>query len=148
MKAIPLRARDGSVRAYALVDELDYEVLWRSNWSLNSKGYARRRKPCHEYMHRAIGAMMLGRPLGREQVHHGKGGILDNRRSNLVVCADGGEHRRIYHSREGIGVCRHRQSGRWMAYLDLPGKKRRYLKTHETEAAALAVVEEARRAVA
>jgi hypothetical protein len=46
----------------------------------------------------------------------------------------------------GLGVCFHKQSGRWLAYLD--PKPRRYHGLHPTRDAALAVVEEARHAVA
>lgn len=191
MKQIPLRARDGSIRAHALVDDEDYEWLMQWRWYQHSGGYAATKAMGPRYMHREVGARMLGRALAGGQVHHGPGGILDNRRANLTVCANQLEHKAQHFEHPGVrfdgernewyvrltidgrlvwlgsyatkeealevsrtrerpprepslGVCFHKQSGRWLAYLD--PKPRRYLGLHPTRDAAIAVVEEARRA--
>lgn len=86
MKRIPLRAKDGSVRAYALVDDADFE--WLSQWPWHfSMGYAMRkggRKTVN--MHRQI----LGLERGdRRQGEHKNRNPLDCRRSNLRIAERG-----------------------------------------------------------
>lgn len=147
MMKIPLRAKDGSIRAYALVDDEDFEWLSLWRWHLHSKGYAVRSTNSRGkfYMHREVAARMLGEPLGGRIPHHGPGGPLDNGRGNLTICADNGAHLHEHHSGHG-GVCFHKQSGRWMAYLG--PRPRRYLGLHATRELALDAVEEVRRATA
>lgn len=86
MQRIPIRGAAGT-RAYALVDDTDYERLSRYTWSLTEKGYAVRRERrggrCRSIrMHREV----LGQPVGGV-VDHRNHNRLDNRRENLRVVA-------------------------------------------------------------
>jgi len=83
---IPLSARDGSVRAYALVDTEDAERITRWRWSLSAYGYAVRnetyafKQHTISWMHREI----LGIPRGEKiEVDHINRDRLDNRKKNL-----------------------------------------------------------------
>jgi hypothetical protein len=82
---IPLRRRDGSIRAYATVDADDADWVNRWRWSLSGEGYAvrcatvdRRRKSI--YLHRAL--LSLHEGDGIEGDHRNRN-RLDDRRSNL-----------------------------------------------------------------
>lgn len=84
MQRIPIRGAAGT-RAYALVDDADYERLSRYTWSMTEKGYAVRRERsegrCRSIrMHRDV----LGQPVGGV-VDHRNHDRLDNRRKNLRV---------------------------------------------------------------
>lgn len=94
---IPLRSRDGSVRAWAIVDRED-EDLAELVWFLNGCGYAGRNvRPANtasgksaQTMHRIILARSVGRTLSRdEQCDHINGVRLDNRRENLRTATHG-----------------------------------------------------------
>lgn len=94
---IPLRARDGSVRAWAIVDREDADLA-ELVWFLNRYGYAGRNvRPANtasgnsaQTMHRIILARSVGRALSRdEQCDHINGDRLDNRRVNLRVATHG-----------------------------------------------------------
>lgn len=79
MRRIPLHARDGRVRAYALVDDEDYALVSSTAWSLEeAKGIAAGwRNGKKIKMHRLI----LGEPPCQvDHINHDK---LDNRRQNL-----------------------------------------------------------------
>ena len=59
MIEVPLRSRDGTVRAVALIDEVDAWAL-ETRWSLDSYGYAKRQiihggRRTTELLHRTIG---------------------------------------------------------------------------------------------
>ena len=94
---IPLRARDGSVRAWAIVDREDADLA-ELGWyvhSIRNSGlmYARYRggKPVTlsesfsaRYMHRIILWRKLGGEVGPDALtDHANGDGLDNRRSNI-----------------------------------------------------------------
>jgi hypothetical protein len=81
LKLIPLRARNGDVRAHAIVDDEDYDWLNQWRWSLTTGGYVRRAttrggKQQSFSMHKQILS-------GHDEVDHRNGNPLDNRRSNL-----------------------------------------------------------------
>jgi hypothetical protein len=115
---IPLCAKDGSVRAYALVDAADAEFINQWRWCLHPDGYARRTKylgyqsrPMYKTysMHRELVQIPVDE---RVEVDHINRVRLDNRRSNLRVLplgknaqnrrATGGSsvHRGVYWSKE------------------------------------------------
>ena len=92
--AIPLLRRDGSVRAYTLVDEADATWVCQWRWHLNvadgdrleSKGYARRNLSTEEgggavYLHKEL--MGVARGDRSLDVDHLDRDSLNNKRSNL-----------------------------------------------------------------
>jgi hypothetical protein len=89
---IPLRRRDGSIVAWALVSAEDYEWLSRWWWRLQSNGYAVRGES-HAgkyrtiYMHRVILGLAFGDPRQGDHIDHLA--KLDNRRSNLRIAPRG-----------------------------------------------------------
>lgn len=118
MKTIPLRARDGSIRAHALVDDEDYERLALRRWSLSAQGYAvrgesRDGKKATVLMHRELTGTVDG------EVDHANRNRLDNRRENLrpATRAQNGQNMTA-----GRGISKHRgvgwnaARGKWVAY--------------------------------
>ena len=94
---IPLRARDGSVRAWAIVDRDDADLA-ELRWRLHSEGYAERSRlaaleqlhGASRFLHRTILSRMIGRGLLQvEQCDHISGDRLDNRRANLRTATHG-----------------------------------------------------------
>lgn len=83
---IPLRASDGSIRAWAVVDAADLDWLNQWRWCLLTKGYVGRRGSEGEgktvRLHRQILGLVH---LDGLQGDHINGDKLDNRRSNLRI---------------------------------------------------------------
>jgi hypothetical protein len=136
MRRIPLRARDGRVRAYALVDDGDYEELSRHRWHLNTNGYARRaeygRVTRRIYMHQQV--------MGLVGIDHADGNRLNNQRSNLRSATKSENAQNVRGGRGSSkyrGVSFHRAARKWEAHATLDGRKI-YLGLHATEAAAAA----------
>lgn len=139
MKRIPLRARDGSVRAYATVDDGDYEWLSQWPWHLRD-GYAVRTvylgrgRMTTEAMHALV--------AGGRGPDHRNGDKLDNRRENLRLIThaqNAQNYRRRMSTVTGVrGVTRAR-GGQYMARVMLDGRSH-YLGLHATVAQAAAVV--------
>lgn len=77
--------RDSSVRAYALIDAEDYELVVGHRWWLSTAGYAFAKGADGRsvLMHRLL--MGCARGDQREVDHHNRN-RLDNRRSNLRFC--------------------------------------------------------------
>jgi hypothetical protein len=137
MRQIPLRARDGSIRAYALVDDEDYEWAMSLRWSLSSQGYVSRRDP-DRYMHQDVAERQLARRLEHgELVHHDNENRLDNRRKNLIV-ASRPAHQRHHKLHTGRGYYWDR--GRWRAIAGDGKGGRRNLGRYRTEAEAAEAV--------
>lgn len=94
---IPLRTRDGRVRAWAIVDREDADLA-ELRWSLDHYGYAQRTKHgadtpsgcAREKIHRVVLSRAVGRALSKdEQCDHISGDRLDNRRCNLRIATHG-----------------------------------------------------------
>jgi len=105
---IPLSATRGEPRAYALVDEEDYERLGHLAWTLllhrDGRSYAFRHPQGQMlYLHRAICGC---EPGDGTVVDHRNGDGLDNRRSNLRVVTQAINTRNV-RDREG-GTSRYR----------------------------------------
>lgn len=118
---IPLRARDGRVRAYTLIDAADAAYAAR-RWCLNSAGYAMRDKR-GILLHRELLGLSRGDGL---QVDHINRDRLDNRRSNLRVVTPGqqAQNKPSEHgaSSPHRGVSLHKASGKWRAYGTVAGR--------------------------
>src|ERR1700680_259531 len=144
---LPLRARDGSVRDYALVDATDFDWLNQWRWSLGSHGYAWRntrldnRKGRAILLHRAILGLEHGDPRFGE---HRDRNPLNCRRSNLRIAerghADNQQNRGLDASNTSgyRGVCWHKQRRKWLAYVMLAGRQHS-LGLHDTAERADAV---------
>lgn len=130
--SVPLRARDGSVRAVALIDAEDAARINRWRWSLvesrSGVGYAVRGAWVDGRNHtRSMHREVLGLPMegdGRE-ADHVNGDGLDNRHANLRVVTHAQNHQnkrdRIGNSPSPRGVtCR--RGTRWIAQATLRGR--------------------------
>jgi len=126
-REIPLYRKDGSVRAYALIDAADYEKLGSYRWCLDSKGYAYRHwyrngQHTNVRLHRELLGLT---PAERETVvDHINGDPLDNRRSNLRI---GTRALNQQNRRKQKGTSRYRgvtlyRNGKWMAQCQIAGK--------------------------
>ena len=145
---IPLRARDGSVRAYALIDRAD-AALADKRWSLTRPaaglGYAVRRvwdpvSKAHaaEHLHRVIVGLEPGDPRVVDHINRDR---LDNRRANLRVVTRG---ENAQNAKPRGGSSRHRgvySNGRggWCVKVG-----RRHIGTFPTERDAADAAREAR----
>lgn len=127
---IPLRGRDGTVRAYAIVDAADAAWVNQWRWSLlNRGGYARRRitqdgRQKTVLLHREL----LGLPRdndGRRGDHIDRD-TLNNRRSNLRILPSGGNQQNVPShagsSSSHRGVTWDKSRGKWMARLTAEGR--------------------------
>lgn len=91
---VPLRARDGSIRAHALIDAADAEWAAQWRWSLDSDGYAVRAE--YAGPGKYLPLLRLHRELlgltgdASVDVDHWDGDPLNNRRTNLRVLPKGG----------------------------------------------------------
>jgi hypothetical protein len=136
-RCIPLHARDGSVRAYAIVDEADFAQLSRWQWHLTAKGYACRaegRRPdrVQFWMHRVVLGLEPSDPRCADHRNRDK---LDNRRSNLRAVTDAQNHQNLDVRRTSTigyrGVTRAGRAGdRFMARAG--GHERQYLGVFDT----------------
>jgi hypothetical protein len=125
---IPLRRRDGSVKAWTLVDEADYERLSQWRWCLASNDYVRRnarlpgRKQRHVSLHREI----LGLPYrDHRETDHKNGDKLDNRRSNLRLASRGQNAQNLLaqsRSKSGYRNVYRTETGRWRVTIRLNGE--------------------------
>lgn len=128
--AIPLHRRDGSVRAYALVDGDDYERVRGYRWSVGGNGdyvlryFRHEGRKTAESLHRTVMRCVRGDGV---VVDHVNGDHLDCRRSNLRVGTQGlnlQNRTRLAHgtssSLRGVSWCKRTQ--RWRACAKLNGK--------------------------
>jgi len=128
--SIPLRARDGSIRAYVIVDEADVDFVTQWRWSLcQQTGYAVRGTEVggHQrriYLHREL----LGLKHGDErQGDHIDRNYLNCRRENLRDVPHAGNLQNV-RSRGGSsahrGVSWSKQHQKWRAQVQVDGKNR------------------------
>ncbi|HVQ45170.1 MAG TPA: AP2 domain-containing protein [Candidatus Saccharimonadia bacterium] len=144
---IPLRAKDGSVRAYALIDADDADFVNQWEWHFASN-YAVRNERFGDsgwrqiFMHREI--LDLPRlskyrgPVG-DHINRDK---LDNRRANLRAVSKS-EDAQNGPPRGGTsatpGVNWHKRQRKWIARVRV-GDARRHLGSFDTEEAASAAI--------
>lgn len=128
MKRIPLRARDGAVRAWVLVSDRDYG--WLNQWTWRLDGYAVRGETIKGkfrliFMHRLILDLEHGDPRFGEHKNRNK---LDCRRSNLCIATraelDNGQNPslRVDNTSGYRGVSWHKRERKWVAYAKLNGR--------------------------
>lgn len=84
---VPLRARDGSVRAYTLIDKVDEPLVTRWAWRLLPRGYVGRSEGRQGQierilLHRVLLGLVQGDGLQVDHINRVK---HDNRRENLCV---------------------------------------------------------------
>ena len=138
MGRIPLRARDGSIRAYALVDDADFAWLNQWDWYLE-KTYAARKewatgKHHTIYLHRQILGLERGDPRMGEHENRDR---LDYRRSNLRIAGQGHSDNqqnvglRADNTSGYRGVTWHKLGRKWAARVKLNGKDH-HLGLHDT----------------
>lgn len=147
---IPLRAMDGSIRAYAIVDEADATWADQWRWCRDASGYAVRTtridgRTRTVKIHRELLGLSHGDPLEGDHINRNK---LDNRRSNLRAAS-----RRIngqnMPSQTGTtsryrGVSLESRTGHWVAQVTTGGQGIR-LGCFTTEEEAAEVARSARR---
>jgi hypothetical protein len=128
---IPLRARDGSVRAYAVVDKPDETWVNQWHWSLDADGYVQRN---HLVDGRQRSVKLHRRLLG---LTHGDGVVgdhrdrdkLNNRRSNLRAITKAGNRQNVSSNR--VASSKHRgvtwdaQTQKWAAQVNFTENGRR-----------------------
>jgi hypothetical protein len=119
---IPLKAADGSVKAYAHVSSTDFEWVNRWSWSLLRSGYVMRSqkragKRLTIYLHRAILGLEKGDGLVADHINRDR---LDNRRTNLrtLTPLSSPQNRSGYGRSSYRGVRRY--GGRWLARVEHP----------------------------
>lgn len=147
---IPLRARDGAVRAYAIVDAEDADFVNQWRWSLGSNGYVHR-GTCRAggvqrtyRLHREIMGLVPGDGLEVDHINRNR---LDNRRSNLRVATrmmnaqNTSGQRKSTSPHRGVHWAKH--IGKWVANIKIDGRVRN-LGCFEDELEAARVARQAR----
>lgn len=138
---IPLYARDGSIRAHALIDATDTEFVNRWRWT-EARGYAVRwARDENGALHRIdLHRELLGLKRGdRREVDHKNRVRLDDRRSNLrvVTKAENSQNKPSYPGTSRFrGVAYIQSRRRWSAYVGTGGRTvfQGYFKTEEEAA--------------
>ena len=126
---IPLRARDGSIRAYAIVDAADADWVNQWHWCLDN-GYARRSQKADGrnqaiLLHRELLGLT---PFDNREGDHLDLDRLNNRRSNLRVLPYDGrpntQNKRSYRGSTSAhrGVSWSTRYGQWVAQIQINGK--------------------------
>jgi hypothetical protein len=122
VRRIPLSTRLGPPRAYALVDDEDFERFGHLSWYLESKPgralYASRNSSDGGtiYLHRSVCGCTHG---DGQIVDHRNGDGLDNRRANLRITTHAQNMRnrrpRSFGTSRYRGVYRFKRTGKWSA---------------------------------
>lgn len=146
---IPLRARDGSVKAHAIVDAADAEWVNQWRWCRLPNGYIARTAQGEGvqrtiYLHRALLGLEYGNVLTADHINRNR---ADNRRANLRAVSRGGNSQNVP-SQKGVsrhrGVYLNRSTGKWTAQICLHGRST-HLGTFAEEQDAAEVARAARR---
>lgn len=125
---IPLRARDGSVRAYVIVDAADAERANRWRWSLNNTGYAIRGQSIDGILqkfllHREILGLTPGDGWEVDHIDHDR---LNCRRANMrtVLKAENAQNAsaKSTSTSQHRGVSWNTGKQRWVAQVGANGK--------------------------
>jgi hypothetical protein len=127
---VPLRGRDGGIRAVAIVDVADAEVVLAHRWNL-ADGYASRSfreggVVKTELLHRFLMGL---RPGDARQVDHRNLDRLDCRRANMRVVTKAQNQQNL--AAGGVpgtssryrGVSWNKATGRWRAQAKVAGRK-------------------------
>lgn len=146
---IPLRARDGSVRAYAIVDAADADWVNQWRWCLTTRNYVRRaeridgNKPHTIKLHRALLGLTA---VDGVEVDHLNRDPLDNRRSNLRI-VDRNANAQNVPGRVGTskyrGVTWYKARRKWGVQI-VSNKKHHFLGLFDSEEEAASVAREGR----
>lgn len=139
---IPLRRRDGAIRAHALLDATDAHLA-ELRWCLNGQGYVIRNIKvdgrCKAVMlHREVLGLQRGDPMEGDHINRN---ALDNRRSNLrIVTHAENQHNKgsCGGSSQYRGVTWDRINLKWIAQCKLAGRCN-FLGHYADEAEAAAV---------
>lgn len=149
-RQIPLRKRDGTVRAYALVDAADYAWLVSlGSWSLNGSGYVRRTfrrdgRQFNQQLHRLILGLDKGDPREGDHIDRNP---LNNTRANLRIATPAQNAQNVAgRGRSQFrGVAWHKASQRWQAYVYVGDGRKLSGRYHRTEVEAALAAESLRR---
>jgi len=122
---VPLYRRDGSVRAYAQVDESDYPAVANYRWHVGGNSNYRYAVRSGDH-----GPVLMHRQIldcrGGKEADHVNGDGLDNRRANLrvVTHAQNMQNRKPHrHGRSPYrGVSWHSGKQKWRAEIDVAGR--------------------------
>lgn len=126
---IPLRARDGSVRAYAIVDAADADWVNQWRWCLDGNGYASRGvrhsgRTRQFQLHRELLGLTRGDGFEGDHIDRNH---LNCRRYNLRVVRRPGntQNKSSYAGSTSAyrGVSWTADRGRWQAQIQVNGKK-------------------------
>lgn len=124
---IPLRARDGSVRAYALIDAADTDFVNQWRWHLTNRYAARGAYGSKGhyviYLHRTLLGLTLGDGHQGDHINRNK---LDCRRANLRVLTKGDNRQNVDSYRgsssEHRGVSWDKGRNKWEAMVRIGGQ--------------------------
>jgi hypothetical protein len=146
---IPLRARDGRVRAYALVDTADAAWVNQWTWRLGGKGYAVRSEGWQRsfrmiYLHRELLGLAFGDTRQGDHINMEK---LDNRRTNLRIVTKAQQQQNQPGHRNASsryrGVSWDTRVGKWHAFVR-PNRKMVHLGFFDDELEAAEAARSAR----
>lgn len=139
---IPLRRRDGTIRAHALIDDEDHQ--WAQHKWYLANGYARRDitvdgKTIRQYLHRELMGLVPGDGIEGD---HRNGNRLDCRRKNLRLSTRA-QNAQNKSSQPGSvskyrGVFWDKSRQRWQVIVKLHGRKFHLGRYDDEEAAAKA----------
>lgn len=145
MRRLPLRRRGGTIVAFALVDDRDFDKANAHRWYRSSAGYACRSFPRgkKQYLHRFI----LGLESGSDrEVDHIDGDRLNNIRTNLrvVTHAENSQNRSPVGRSPHRGVAWHAPTRKWRAFAKVAGQ-RHHIGSFDSELAAARAAADFRR---